>query len=287
MDDALIHAVERRYALEIAGASPIQQGFEAFACRAETERGPVVVHIGPTWRSSQELGWVHRVVQHAARRVPQAIPPLTARDGATSFRHDGHPVTLYEFVDGAPLNASLPAARAHSARVLASLHAALAGWSGGGRPTPHASAPHRWDPRDDPPELVDRALDGWRDATYPSLPSGVVHGDYYPGNVLSQRQRVVAVIDWHEARIAPIVAEIAWAAWEIAQDERLRFIPDRAASFLEAYGPSAPHLDLAIPFIRVWLRENIRYVLALARDGQPIDDRYHASQLRAFSDLRP
>lgn len=285
MDDALTRAIEGRFALEIHAAKQIEQGDEALVWRADTDRGPIVAHVGPAWRSSEELVWVHRVVQHAAARVPQSIAPRRAGDGSTFFRHEGRPVTLFAFVEGEPLDPTLPAPRAHSARVLASLHAAMAGWAGGPRPAGVPGGPGRRGRGEDRPELVDRELDRWWAATSPSLRAGVLHGDYYRRNLLCRRGKVVAVIDWHEAHVGPIASEVAWAAWEMAHDDELRFLPERAASFLGAYGPGAPSLALAVPLIRVWLRENIRYALRLASYEQPIEEGYLATQLRAFVDL--
>lgn len=72
----------------------------------------------------------------------------------------------------------------------------------------------------------------------------------------------------------------------MAHDEQLRFMADRARTFMHAYGPGAPSLQLALPLMRVSLSENIRHALTLAAHGQPIEDRYLAMQLRAFNDLR-
>lgn len=285
MDDALTGAVRRRFGREIHGASRIKQGDEASVWRVETDQAPMIVHVSPAWRSAEELAWTHRVIRHAAARVPQAIAPLAGPGGATFFLHDGHPVTLFEFIDGDPLDPSEGALIDDSARVLTRIHSTLAEWPGGPRPSCRPGGPGSWDPEDDPRELVDRELDRWWAAASGSLPSGVVHGDYYPRNLLCRQGRVVAVIDWHQAGIAPIAGEVAWTAWEVAHDDELRLQSDRAAPFLHAYGPGAASLPVAVSVMRIWLRENIRHGLTLARSGQPVNDHYLALQLRAFSDL--
>lgn len=284
--EALIDEVHRRFGRTIAGVSPIEEGDEAVVWRVESEQGALIVHQGPAWRSTDELAWTHRVIGRVAARVPEAIVPLTANDGATFFRHDERPVTLFAFIDGDPLQPSDPALVDHSARVLARIHCSLTDWPDGPRPPSRPGGPQDSDPREDPLELIDHDLDQWWAATSKSLPCGIVHGDYYPRNLLCRRHRVVGVIDWHEARIAPIAGEIAWAAWEIAHDDELRLLPDRAARFLDAYGPDSPSPELVIGLMRVWLRENIRYGLMLAQHDQPVDDRYLELQLRAFADLQ-
>jgi Ser/Thr protein kinase RdoA (MazF antagonist) len=116
------------------------------------------------------------------------------------------------------------------------------------------------------------------------LRKGVIHGDFYRRNILWRARRVVALIDWHDARIAPFWDEVASAAWEMAHD-RHRFLPDRAAAFLRAYGPHAPSLELAAPLLRVRLRDQVRYALARARHGEPLDESVNPC-LRAYTELR-
>lgn len=226
MDDALTDAIQRRFDLALHDVSRIEQGDEALVWRVETDQGRRIVHIGPAWRSSEELVWTHRVIRHAAAGAPQAIPPLPAPDGATFFRHDGRPLTLFEFIDGDPLDPGDGALIDDSARVLARIHSTLADWPGGPRPLTGPGAPGVWDPVDDPCELVDRELDRWWAATSGTLLHGIVHGDYYP-------------------RSFPV----------------------------------------AVSLMRVWLRENVRYGLALARPGQPADEHHLGLQLRAFVEL--
>lgn len=286
VDEALIDAVGTRFGCEIRRATPIERGDEASVWRAETGRGPMIVHVGAGWRSTEELAWTHRVIRYAAAHVPQALAPLAGTNGSTFFLHDGRPVTLFEFVDGYPLDPGDRALVDHSARLLSCIHSALADWSDGPRPPCRPGGPGSADPADDPRELVDHELDRWWAAMSGSLAAGVLHGDYYPRNLLCRSRRVVAVIDWHEARIGPIAGEVAWAAWEIAHDHELRLLPDRAARFLLAYGPGAPSPALAVSLMRVWLRENIRHALMLDRHGQPVDDHYLDLQLHAFVELR-
>jgi Ser/Thr protein kinase RdoA (MazF antagonist) len=286
VDNALIDAIQQRFGRRIGGVSQLQHGEYTRVWRAETDGAPVVVHLSPKWRSIAELAWSHRVIGHATAHAPQAIAPLPSLDGSTVFLHERRPVSVFPFVEGQPLDRNDDLLAEDSARVLARIHRALADWDGGPRPASGPNAPAGWNPDDDPPELVDAELDDWWTTTSGSLPAGVIHGDYCPHNLVCRRQRVAAVIDWHDARIATIASEVAWAAWEVAQDDQLNFRPDRAARFLHAYRQDAPALELAIPLIRAGLRESIRIILAEQRDGLPIDQEYLTLQLRAFHELR-
>jgi Ser/Thr protein kinase RdoA (MazF antagonist) len=116
------------------------------------------------------------------------------------------------------------------------------------------------------------------------VPKGGIDGDFYRRNILWRDGRIVALIDWHDARIAPFWDEVASAAWEMAHD-RHRFLPDRAAAFLLAFGPDAPSFELAARLIRLRLRDQVRHALARARHGEPLDD-YVTPCLRAYTELR-
>jgi aminoglycoside phosphotransferase (APT) family kinase protein len=62
---------------------------------------------------------------------------------------------------------------------------------------------------------ADRALDDWP-ARFGRTRSGgqVLHGDYYPGDLLARDDDLVAVLDWDETDVAAPESEPAVAAWE-------------------------------------------------------------------------
>jgi Ser/Thr protein kinase RdoA (MazF antagonist) len=120
--------------------------------------------------------------------------------------------------------------------------------------------------------------------------TGVVHGDYYRRNILCRDRRIVGIIDWHEVRRAPLMSELAFAGFEMAHDDDLSFLPERARVFLDAYRgagpiPSAEYGSL-MSFMRLGLRDNARYAMDAARRGGLSDPEYIAMQARAFAALR-
>ncbi len=68
----------------------------------------------------------------------------------------------------------------------------------------------------------------------------LLHGDYWPGNVLWQDGRLVAVLDWEDAGLGDPLADVACARVELCcmRDAQT------AAQFTAAYGACAP-LDMA------------------------------------------
>jgi aminoglycoside phosphotransferase (APT) family kinase protein len=62
-------------------------------------------------------------------------------------------------------------------------------------------------------------------------PSVLLHGDYWPGNVMWDHGRLVAVIDWEDARLGDPLADVATARVELL----CRYGPDATAQFTTRY----------------------------------------------------
>jgi aminoglycoside phosphotransferase (APT) family kinase protein len=69
----------------------------------------------------------------------------------------------------------------------------------------------------------------------------VLHGDYWPGNVLWRDGRLVAVIDWEDASLGDPLADLATARVELlcqyGDDAMARFTARYVAAFEERIGP--------------------------------------------------
>jgi Ser/Thr protein kinase RdoA (MazF antagonist) len=150
--DRLIATIAERFGLEVAAARRMDGGDEAAVWWLRTDRGAFVAHANPSWRTRSELVWIHRVIAHAAERLPEAVTPLAADDGETVFLFDRHPISVSPFVEGDWLDREDLDQVQASARLLARLHAAMADWRGGPRPPSSPANPGTWDPNDDPPE---------------------------------------------------------------------------------------------------------------------------------------
>ncbi len=139
--------------------------------------------------------------------------------------------------------------------------------------------------------LVDEDLDRWErseSAVETGLP---IHGDYYGGNLIVAGDRIVGVIDWSDASLAPQEREVAWAVWEFCQNEVADgLVGDRAEMFLQTYLEAGGPAPVAQPFdpcpgIRSRLRAEARAWFADPRSETETSD-YHERQLVAFERLR-
>ena len=296
LPDALMAHIESAYAVRLGTASCITRGIESDAWRVETERGPVALLLYPAWRTFEELSWVHLLIVGVDRTVPEAVAPLAARDGATLFRHEDRLVALFPFVRGDILDRENPLLRVEAARLLARIHLAMLAIPDlGPRPASGLDAPQAWMRPPDPPELIDPNLDRTIEdlAAKDNLLTGPIHGDYYRGNVFTRDRRIVAVIDWTEARHDWLIKELAWCKWEFAKTRSSDdWHEDRARAYLDAYaaeGGPVPRDEypLVTLFVRHRLREEIRlYHAALNRGLDWWNKEYFESEVRAFEVLR-
>jgi Ser/Thr protein kinase RdoA (MazF antagonist) len=114
----------------------------------------------------------------------------------------------------------------------------------------HATYPRLGQPWEELGAFVERCGRG-------ELLAGIVHGDFYPGNVITLRGQAVGVIDWENAKPEWLVWELARSLWEFAKDkQRHDLVEDRAGEFLVAYraaGGPVPREEerLLVPMIRV------------------------------------
>lgn len=293
LPNALAGLIAANYGLHVARSEGLEGGDEAIAWRAEAER-PLLVHQSPTWRTAAEFAWVHALIACIAPALPEAVAPLRTHDGHTFIQHDDALVTLYPWVAGVHVDRADELQRKAAAELLARLHRTLLECS---MPTrmPNPNDPWAGRAPTDPSELVDPDLDTWcaQLESRTDLTSGLVHGDYYRRNLLWADGRIVAVVDWHEARHDLLIREVASAVWEFSKDSSGRTLAvESAYDFLDCYrdagGPAeVDGHELIVPLIRSRLREEARTSLGLAARGLPdTHSPYRDAVTSAFVALR-
>jgi Ser/Thr protein kinase RdoA (MazF antagonist) len=205
------------------------------------------------------------------------------------------PVTLYPFVPGEDIDTENIALVKRAARLLAQIHKAAVTWPHQRpRPASKATRPEALPRERYPAVFQDAALDAWEQGLSGKdlLVTGPIHGDFYCRNVLAANSQITGVIDWDEAHIDYLMAEVGWSAWEFAQNwtgDDLDF--ERAQIFLDAYfaaDPPCPRAELehAIHFIRRRLRSESVLELGRAERGEDWDREYTEQEMRAFAALK-
>lgn len=151
-------------------------------------------------------------------------------------------------------------------------------------------------PPADPPGLHDPDLDHWYVALrgHPTaFTVGLIHGDYYRGNLLTHRGQIAALLGQDGLHPDFLMQEVARACWEFGKiassdDRHLDCVQAFLLDYREAGGPcKAEKYHALLPFARWRLREELRYHhVAQIAAGLPEDPDYAARQRYAFERLR-
>jgi aminoglycoside phosphotransferase (APT) family kinase protein len=86
---------------------------------------------------------------------------------------------------------------------------------------------------DDPLQhaIFDAAVEAWPRVPASSGTRALLHGDYWPGNLLWSRQRLVGVIDWEQPRLGDPAKDVATCRGDLT----ILFGPAAADDFLKEY----------------------------------------------------
>ena len=225
----------------------LEQGTINSNHRVDTDGGRVFVRVNEG-KSGADVRYEAALLWHlGARRFPTP-QPLRRADGRAWVEHEGKPVTAFPWVEGATVDGDAITV-AHTARVgslLAELHAAAADFRlrRDGIYTFERIARRidglRAEPRvADVLPVLDEEVAFLRAARAPSLPSGTIHGDLFPDNVLWKDGRLVGALDFEQASVGRLaydvaVAVLAWC-WTGADLD-----PARARALVEGYQSVRP-----------------------------------------------
>jgi hypothetical protein len=129
--------------------------------------------------------------------------------------------------------------------------------------------------------LLDRAIRDARALVGTALPLVVAHGDYWAGNIMVERGRVVGVVDWERATVddLPIwdpVKAVGSAAYHL---DRYRSIPRRGRGGLPGWGDLGPWAEIAEAQFAVGFRA------AFVQEGW-LSDVSRDALVRMFDDAR-
>src|SRR5215210_862290 len=216
--DGLLRAVGERYdGGPFRVVEPLAGGWANDVYVVEGDAGRAVLRLKHPPSDPESIRWEHDVVARVAETVPEVVVPLRAHDGSTFFLFGGDAAWLVPHVDGAPADGDRDEQRVAAARLLGRLHTATADVDAPPRPGVDGLAQLRalgagglrpeWRRR--VATLHAASLRTLHELERRDAVRGVVHGDFFRGNVLVRGDRVVALIDWEEAHVAPLVYDLA------------------------------------------------------------------------------
>lgn len=183
-----------------------------------------------------KVAFSHALVGHLYDRqfpVPALIP--TRNDNNSLLQLGGHVYEVFEYVQGERYDASLEQTTS-AGRALAAYHAAVADFEtewvppagsfhnadqvrNGLNAIPTTAAGHDsvvgheaelLQLTQELYEQYDAAAQRVDDAGFRMWPNTIIHGDWHPGNILYQGNRVCAVLDFDAARYQPHIIDVAY-----------------------------------------------------------------------------
>ncbi|HEY4275698.1 MAG TPA: homoserine kinase [Rhizomicrobium sp.] len=185
----------------------IAEGVENSNFYLQTDRGAFILTLYEKRVRTDDLPFFLGLMEHLATHGLSCPQPLRDRSGAQSFTLKGRSGAIFTFLNGVSLRKPEAAHCAATGRALAQLHEAGRDFT---RTRANALGPAGWRelaaatrPRADAVErnlgaLIENALtDLERD--WPILPSGVIHADLFPDNVLFTQANVSGLIDFYFA----------------------------------------------------------------------------------------
>jgi homoserine kinase type II len=186
----------------------IAEGVENSNFYLQTDRGAFIVTLYEKRVRTDDLPFFLGLMAHLAERGISCPLPVRARGGAQSFVLKGRSGAILTFLNGVSLRKPEAVHCAAAGRALAELHRAGSDFT---LRRPNALGPEGWrelahatHARADAVErdlagLIDDALSELT-ANWPrELPTGVIHADLFPDNVLFMQEKVSGLIDFYFA----------------------------------------------------------------------------------------
>jgi homoserine kinase type II len=230
---------------ECVSLHAIAEGVENTNYRLETSVGRFVLTLFEGRTDAASLPFCLGLTEHLGAAGYPAARPLRDRSGEWIGELNGRPAAVVEWLSGAWLRDPSPDEVARAGAALARFHLAAKSFSGR-RANP--VGPPVWK------ALLDRsasgattaedrqlvadcrqALDRIGDPFTDDLPSGAIHADYFPDNVLFENGQVSGVIDVYFGCDGPFAYDLAIALTAWGFDGEGREIPGAVEAFRRGY----------------------------------------------------
>ncbi|HTO41533.1 MAG TPA: homoserine kinase [Rhizomicrobium sp.] len=186
----------------------IAEGVENTNFALQTTTGAYILTLYEKRVHVPDLPFFLGLMEHLAARGIACPLPVRRRDGAQSMILNGRPAALLTWLDGLSLRRPGVGHCAEAGAALARLHEAGEGFA---IERPNALGPEGWKAlvaataagadsvQDGLRALIEEAMEGC-DAAWPKgLPSGVIHADLFPDNVLFMDGKISGLIDFYFA----------------------------------------------------------------------------------------
>lgn len=186
----------------------IAEGVENSNFYLQTDRGGFILTLYEKRVHEPDLPFFLGLMEHLAARGLACPVPMRSRDGKQWTKVNGKPAALLTFLDGLSLRRPEAMHCAAAGGACAELHEAGKGFA---LSRPNALGPDGWrklaeatlaradSVQDGLRALIEDALNRLAGEWPSGLPSGIIHADLFPDNVLLMNDKVSGLIDFYFA----------------------------------------------------------------------------------------
>ena len=222
----------------------IQEGVENTNYRVVADRGAYILTLFERRVRAEDLPYFLALMEHLASVGVRSARPIKNRNGKALGSLCGRPAAMIEFLEGTSTETPSLVASRNTGVALAQLHEA-------GRSFPEKrnnglgpdswtalyekTAPHADGVQAGLAELMGRELNQTLAAWPRDLPSGVIHADLFPDNVLFNGDQVTGLIDFYFACTDFFAYDLAvtFNAW--CFDDEGAFLKEHSAALVAGY----------------------------------------------------
>jgi homoserine kinase type II len=186
----------------------IAEGVENSNFYLQTDRGAFILTLYEKRVHEPDLPFFLGLMEHLAARGLACPVPMRGREGRQWTQVNGKPAALLTFLDGLSLRRPEAARCAAAGEACADLHEAGKGFAisrpnvlglEGWRKLAAATLPKADSVQDGLRALIEDALTRLSGEWPTGLPSGIIHADLFPDNVLLMNDKVSGLIDFYFA----------------------------------------------------------------------------------------
>ena len=282
----------------------IAEGIENSNFYLQTDRGAFILTLYEKRVNPDDLPFFLGLMEHLAERGVHCPLPVKTGDGKSLVSLNGRHAAIVTFLTGISLRRPDAAHCAAAATVMAELHKAQEGFA---LSRPNALGPKGWRPLAEAIHGADTIEDGLREmissslaelvAAWPGgLPSGVIHADYFPDNVLFVQDQIGGVIDFYFACNDFYIYDLAIMlnSWCFELDGSYNITKGQAV--IQAYRAARPLGETEIAALPVLMRgAALRFLLTRTYDWlnqdpnalvRPKDPREYSKKLRFHNKVK-
>jgi len=282
----------------------IAEGIENSNFYLQTDRGAFFLTLYEKRVAAEDLPFFLGLMEHLAARGVNCPLPVKTRDGRSLVTINRRNAAIVTFLTGIALRRPDAAHCAAAATALAGLHKAQEGF---GLSRANALGPKGWRPlaeaihgadtiEEGLTAIINTSLEELVSAWPSGLPSGVIHADYFPDNVLFVGNLIGGVIDFYFACNDAFVYDLAIMlnSWCFELDGSFNITKGQAV--INAYRQQRPLSEAEIAALPVLMRGSaLRFLLTRTFDWlnpdpnalvRPKDPREYSKKLRFHNKVK-